>query len=410
VTGRLSAPGLLLLYVLAVSVIITLTPFRFSRPPRLTLAWIAAPGDVVPNVLLFLPLGFLYRLARPRLGWGAVGGAAAVVSAALEAAQIYLPGRYPSVVDVLANSTGAVLGALVHGKMAQRLDARLLRGLALELPLINLVYLLVPLLWLDGLARGHDEARSGPLLLLGLFGGLILTAVWRHRLRSGGSLSANGLTLAAAAWFAVAAFPSAARAPGVVIGCAGGVALLVRLAAARPGPPPEAERRFELPTLRRTTPIYAAYLVLAALWPWPWQPGPWRASLGLADIADLPGALPLLGLVEQLAAFTLLGYMVAEAGGRQRESPAEAGWRVVWVSVVSGAVLELIRGFHPGYVASFGRLAILAAAGLYGGLVYQMQLRLVRQMLGLGGGCPGGQGRPDYDAAHDRASPTVQEG
>lgn len=91
-TARLSAPGLLLLYVVAVSVVITLAPFRFSRPPRLTLAWIAVPVDVAPNVLLFLPLGFLYRLARPRLGLVAVGSAAAVVSAALEAAQIYLPG------------------------------------------------------------------------------------------------------------------------------------------------------------------------------------------------------------------------------------------------------------------------------------------------------------------------------
>ena len=109
--------------MLLVTAVITLAPFRFSWPERFHLSWITNPADMGANVLLFLPLGFLYRLSAPagrsRLG---VWGAAAAASALLETAQIFLPGRYPSFVDVLTNSAGAVLVAMLHERVEHRLD------------------------------------------------------------------------------------------------------------------------------------------------------------------------------------------------------------------------------------------------------------------------------------------------
>lgn len=69
--------------------------------------------EVVANVAMFVPLGLLVaasrRLRRP---WLAVPIALAF-SAAIETTQIALPGRYPTVLDVVANTLGAALGAAV---------------------------------------------------------------------------------------------------------------------------------------------------------------------------------------------------------------------------------------------------------------------------------------------------------
>lgn len=68
----------------------------------------------VANVLLFLPFGLLLAAAIPR---GRRGWAIAVCIAAsvgIELVQLlFLPGRYPSLSDVLTNSLGGTLGVLI---------------------------------------------------------------------------------------------------------------------------------------------------------------------------------------------------------------------------------------------------------------------------------------------------------
>ena len=91
---RFPAGGYLLGYLLVVTAVITLAPFRFAGPVEPRVAWLVNPGDVVANVLLFVPLGFLYRIsAHPaaRPGHWPTIGAALLVSATLETLQIFLP-------------------------------------------------------------------------------------------------------------------------------------------------------------------------------------------------------------------------------------------------------------------------------------------------------------------------------
>lgn len=69
--------------------------------------WLEAPA----NVVLFVPLGFLlvilFRSAR-------IGVMVAVMlSVSAELVQILLPDRLPSLRDVIANSAGAAIGALL---------------------------------------------------------------------------------------------------------------------------------------------------------------------------------------------------------------------------------------------------------------------------------------------------------
>jgi VanZ family protein len=372
-----------------VTAVITLAPFRFARPTAFTLSWLADPADVVANVLLFLPRGFLFRVSAPRAaGHVRTIVAACLVSVTFEAAQLFLPGRFSSPVDVMSNTLGAGLGSLVHARIAAHLDGRLVRGLALELPLMVVVYLLVPLLWLDGFAAGHDGGRLVLSPLLGLAGAIVLAAIWRHRLAGRGVLSPARLGWITAGWYVVGAAPGLIRRPLLVLGVALLVALVAWLEAARPLPLVP-ERRFELPALRRVWPLLVAYLVLSALWPmtwpplpWPsakWTPGPWHGGWGIADLADMPGVTPMLRALEYLAAFTVLGYTVAESRGRLEEGTGSRLARLAGASVLCAAGLEGLRGFHPGHGASVLVLLLTTAMSLYGGLIYRIQLAVVRE-------------------------------
>src|SRR4030095_10544697 len=89
---RLPTGSYLLGYLLLVTAVITLAPFRFARPIEAHVSWLVDPGDRVANVLLFLPLGFLFRMAtRASAGTGhwPTLGAALLVSGALETLQLF---------------------------------------------------------------------------------------------------------------------------------------------------------------------------------------------------------------------------------------------------------------------------------------------------------------------------------
>jgi glycopeptide antibiotics resistance protein len=70
------------------------------------------------NVVFFVPVGFLLGLLLPfRLSYLAIAGGAAL-SAAIETAQgLFLPGRVASPADVVANTSGALVGFLVAAAM-----------------------------------------------------------------------------------------------------------------------------------------------------------------------------------------------------------------------------------------------------------------------------------------------------
>ena len=106
------------------------------------LAYLAAPWprwmtsfDLAANVLAYLPLGAL-GVWSGAARWGARGAAGlsvlagALLSAALEAAQTYLPVRVASNVDLLSNACGASLGALLGASLLPRLhDTQLVHRL-----------------------------------------------------------------------------------------------------------------------------------------------------------------------------------------------------------------------------------------------------------------------------------------
>jgi glycopeptide antibiotics resistance protein len=341
-------------YLLFVAAVVTLAPFRFADTPVFALTWRTSAEDFVLNFLMFVPLGFSLRLATGGAPSWCVGAAlfGVAASGAIETAQAWLPGRCPSLIDVGTNATGCWFGALIHDEIRRRSDARLAGALALELPLMGLFYLLVPLVWANGLAAAGEEARLWFSLLPGAIGSIVLASVWVHRLRGKAALSAWTLSAIAFAWFVVASLPTMRIGKRFVLGCALVVALLVRLQTWLPALHRADGRRFEAPTLRRVAPLFASYLLLLAVWPWSGETVGWRGGIGLIDLADVPDRTPVLRLIEWIAVFTVGGYMLAEARGRRDERDGAAGLVVLLAAATAAAALEGLRGVHPRYAAS----------------------------------------------------------
>jgi VanZ family protein len=115
------APALLLILVA------TLLPAGgLAEPePRVCIACgDGVTGDALLNILLFVPFGAALAFA----GFGGVATAVAglLLSAAVETAQLWIPGRFSTLSDVLANASGAAAGWLLvrHGRAVVRTHGR----------------------------------------------------------------------------------------------------------------------------------------------------------------------------------------------------------------------------------------------------------------------------------------------
>lgn len=373
----------LLAYVAFMVLLITWSPFRFSLPSQVTLMWGATWSDIVLNIVLFLPLGFLFTASatkshQARLKWIALL-AGLLFSAFIEAGQILLEHRYTSPWDVLTNGLGAYVGALAQLHLARGLSQRLPGHPALELPLMNLLYLLTVLLWLNGLAALAEPYHAFLAPPLAVFGVVILSAVWRYRFAA--AFTRHQVTSAAALWYFVATATVLSTAPIIVLSTTCGVAALTWLLTGRTSSRDDDERRFEIPVLRRAAPFFAAYFIALSLWPLGLELDMPRAVYHLSGLDPDPTIPQIFGVLEGTVAFTILGFMVAEWRGRTDESLARTVGRVVTVAASSTVLFQLLRGLRPNVDASLAEGLIHLLAALAGLILYQRQLAALRAWL-----------------------------
>jgi VanZ family protein len=143
--GGFSAHTVRLAWILAVAYLLvivyaSLQPFLGWRvPPEEILHFLVAPWprfitlqDVTVNVAAYVPLGLLLSIgfgARhgPARGAAAATVCAVLLSLAMETVQMFLPVRIASNIDLLANSLGALVGAMAAPLLAptRALGARL---------------------------------------------------------------------------------------------------------------------------------------------------------------------------------------------------------------------------------------------------------------------------------------------
>lgn len=76
------------------------------------------------NVALFIPLGSVAALAYPRISWWQIGIFGLAVSGCIELGQLlFLHNRFASLLDLVTNTGGAVIGAFLVAVAIKRLQA-----------------------------------------------------------------------------------------------------------------------------------------------------------------------------------------------------------------------------------------------------------------------------------------------
>ena len=375
----------LLAYMTLVTAAITLIPFQFRIPSRLVNPRALLSSDlldVLTNVVLFVPLGFLAHLSGRRgerrspllaVCFGVV------VSVALEAAQTFVPGRYPQIADVATNGFGAWVGAAAAAYLRRR--RRLARAddlVEYEFPLMNLVYLLTPLLWLNGLSIDEEPYRLGLSAILGVVGASILASVYANSRRGETAGSWYAVLGASVGWFVVGAVPLLISFPLSVMLLAAGVGAFGSLASLC-WRRDSTQRRFEHKTLRLVLPIYLLYIVLLSVWPTTLPLREWAGHVAFTNFTEPERIVFTCRFIELIVAFTLLGFMIAEARGRKQESPTRT---LSWVIALAWALAVTAGALRDGSAASlalFFESALFVAAALYGGIIYRVQLSAIRR-------------------------------
>ena len=385
-SSRLAAA--LLGYFAMVTFVITMAPFEFVRRP-LELSWYMMPSDMVANVALFVPIGFLTRsLGNPvsrnasaflrcgRPAWHDVL-LAALFSGLIETSQIFVLGRIVSPIDVGTNTCGALLGVILRERIERSAvwHPQVVGRIGLDIPLVGLLYLLVPQLWLSGVGLVDDARRSATIVLLAAAGSIVLVALHRHRWHAGVRLAAHSVPVLGLLWFTIGALPAVAGAPQIL----GPLALAVVLIAAWLLRPAAAvERRFEADTLGRFIPVFMLYLVVAALWPPLRALAPWHGAIALPEHLTAAAKGDMFMLLEQIGGFTLLGYAAAESRGRRELTLREDLPAVTCWALAFAAGLEVMQGVLVGPGASLARALLATSAAVYGTAVYHLARTHVR--------------------------------
>ena len=374
---------LLLLYVVAIVLTLTLTPFRFAPPRHVRLLITAGAFDAIANVLLFVPIGFLFPLTRPGADstpivfTTAVG---ALISAGIESTQLFEPARYTSALDVVTNGAGAAVGAIALRLISRRIqmNASLVGRLSLETPLVGLVYVLVPSLLIAGFAAREEPVRFLALVPLSLAGAALLAAVQRNHFGPAGLQTPRFMGLVAVGLAALGAFPFLLRFPslGVVFILVVGVATWS--AAARPLRP-DHDPRFEVRALRNAAPLVVAYLVVLMVLPLLHFPASsiLTARSGVASPIE-PAQLRVL---EPLTGLTVVGYMLAEVRGRRELLLREVSPRILLECAPIAVLFVITLGRSMAASERAIQLAMMLAAGLLGAAIYHSQLAHVRWVL-----------------------------
>lgn len=375
--------------------IITLAPFRFSSTPVNGLTTILGLRDALLNVVLFLPLGFVYQLSREDRGrprWLLAFGAGFIVSALIETAQVFAPGRYPSAADLGTNAFGASLGAWIASLAVQRTDGtQTVRAFALDLPLVGLTYLLLPALWLTGLSA--SEGGLATVLLPVVSAAWIMGSVHASYGATDASALEGGRALrlwSGAALFLVVGLAPAAQADARLLPW--GALLVVTFIALRLRAPaawtigrtPDGKisRRFEGPTLRVALGPLVTFVIALTAMPISGPFDGWHGTWSLTRGADVPSDAVLYRAMAMLAAYTAIGYAIAATQGRRVESLRDLAVRALAWTLLLAAPLEWLRGWGTTTAASATMLGLASSASVLGAAIYQLQLRHIQALLG----------------------------
>jgi hypothetical protein len=264
-------------------------------------------------------------------------------------------------------------GRIAHGASA---SASASHVLALDYPLVGLVWLTTPVLWLLS-TSATAASGAAAAACAGLFGGSLLASVRASRGPAAGGGTA-GTVGAVAAWTAAGMAPLLAREPAATLV----LVALVTIVAGATAPwlgPTVFERRFEQRALVRALPALAAAAFLVVVAPAGGAAGP--DALAAAALAA-PPADGALGAYVGLA--LVAGYAGAELRGRLEERSGRLWRGVAWYAVPLAAAAEAVRcSAGAGQPNLWRALAAVGAARL-GTALYHAYRRHARALAAAG--------------------------
>jgi hypothetical protein len=142
------------------------------------------------------------------------------------------------------------------------------------------------------------------------------------------------------------------------------------------------DRRFEQRTLRRVVPVFGVYLLLLSV-AFPFSRlGPWHGFFGFTIRSAETSLYALYPRLEYLAAFSVLGYLVAEWRGRSELPLTQDLPRLLLIATATALLLEILSGLQIGRGASVVRLVLAVTGALFGGTIYYLSRAHIRFLLG----------------------------
>jgi glycopeptide antibiotics resistance protein len=361
-------------YMMIIILVITLAPFRYHLPPKYGLIWFWNYKEVLQNVFLFMPFGFLihtvigknnrhYLLVTFLLG--------ALLSSFVEINQIFIYRRMTSLIDVAANATGAFLGALFYLGLKKRLS-KISGKIILEIPLMNLLFLLIPLLWLSGLAIGKEMQRIVLFLPLGLMGTLLISDVFHNRAQNQNMRNKALFVLMFLGWFITGALPALLEFPKIILLFSAVLGATILLFIFIPKKKRRADTRFELRSLKKIVPVYFIYLILLNRWPIKSFSFNYDFAFVPPDLFSNSDLDYIIRTIQLFSSFTIVGYILYQY--LNRAHPTQTVTKLIVSLLVIALVIELPRGFHPSQQAAFINVFFNFFWGLFGALIYILQL------------------------------------
>ena len=132
--------------------------------------------------------------------------------------------------------------------------------------------------------------------------------------------------------------------------------------------------------MKRLLPLYGVYLLLLSLWPTTLPLAEWSNGLDYKRLTEVQRMVFAARFIEVIAAFTLLGYMVAGMRSRKNESPLKMLSWVFGSASAFSILTAVLRDYFSGALSSVLEASLFTTASLYGALIYRLQLAGVRRM------------------------------
>ena len=325
------------------------------------------------NIILFIPIGFLLYPILPERKKNIYATLFGILfSSFIEFNQIFIPGRSPGFNDIVTNGAGALIGVMGHHYVKEYVRERSEKLWHLGIPLMDIIFLMIPLLWLSSFAAGHDINRLWLLLLLGIIGAVLVSEIYINRIPDKSFVYLILFIFLLSTWYSISIFPALYKYPKRTIF----FIMLINIFAFirfKYGYKPINDKRFELRTLNKIIPLFVIYVLLLNQWPLSIP----RSSFQFSWLTDYKLQqiyfISIYRYVEYFAAFAMIGYLLSEYINRSNNKINKSRRVISWL-LITAIILEIPRGFHPGYFATIENIIVSFAWSIFGAGIYVMQL------------------------------------